>query len=805
MSQAPIWITEPGSLGVVPEGRFYRVNLEAYDPDFPGDPSKVTYSLIAGALPEGVQVNTNGTIEGIPVSVADFKGVPAEVSQNTISKFAIRVVDEDGRIADRTFTLTVSGQDRPRLETPEGEIGEWIDSTEVDFQFEATDRDPGDTLVFSLNSGNLPNGVTLNPDGSLTGFIEPVLPIGAAEAGFDRDDTLWDEFPWDFGTKAISTNYEFTIQVTDGKDYALGTYSMFVYSRNSLTADNDEITVDSTFLSADMIAIRSPYILNFPEDLGEVRHDNYFAYQFQGDDPGNEQIEYLVAFGSLPPGLELDDETGWLHGHLPNIGLTSEEYQFGIIVRKITDPSIQSQLYITKLKIFGDIDTNVEWVTDEFLGILDNGSASTFTVEAIYPGTKLLYRLAQGGVYNKLPQGLELLTSGNIVGKASFKTFSLDGGTTTFDSEHATRLDADPTTFDLTYRFTVEAFSTDGYVSVTKEFIILINREYETPHNILYAKALPPLEDRALLDTMLLNQDVLPRDLIYRGDDPNFGSARRVIYQHAFGLSPASLEDYFAAMELNHYNKKLVLGELRTARALDDNDEVMYEVVYARVVDKLVNEKGEGPPRQQNITYPALDDGSLTSTVYPNNLNNMREQVVDQVGQVSKVLPRWMLSKQENGDVLGFTPAWVIAYVKPGKSELVKYKIERFFGTQLNLIDFEIDRFTLDSRLSLNWNNTTQEWNPGVQTTFDRNQPTADSTWVQADDSGAIDGRFEAYQPPLPIGFEPRDPGLFGNQWETIFDGGSCRFTAPVDKAINTDKYDKYVKFPKTMIVNNKI
>ena len=37
-----------------------------------------------------------------------------------------------------------------------------------------------------------------------------------------------------------------------------------------------------------------------------------------------------------------------------------------------------------------------------------------------------------------------------------------------------------------------------------------------------------------------------------------------------------------------------------------------------------------------------------TTTVYPNSLINMRNQVIDTVGQVSNILPRWMLSRQVN-------------------------------------------------------------------------------------------------------------------------------------------------------------
>jgi len=800
MAFAPVWITDAGSLGVVPEGKFYRIALEAEDPDFPGDPTKVTYSLIAGALPAGVQVNTNGVVEGIPVSVADFKGVPAEVSEDTTSKFAIRVVDEEDRISDRTFTLTISGQDKPEWITPAGLIGQWFDGGEVSFQFEALDLDPGDVTEISLVSGTLPEGLTLTTDGLLSGFAEPLVGIGGAVSGFDRDGTGFDEFPLDFSTVSIDQNYQFVLQVTDGKDVVLRTFEIFIYSRNSMTADNIEFTADNTNVTADSIAIRSPYITNNVDDLGTFRHDNYYAHKFTGIDPNGDQIQYEIAWGPdtasttditadnanltadhgiLPAGLTLDPATGWLSGYLPNVGLTEIEYNFGIKAFKTIDPSIKSLLYLTSLTLVGDIETNVIWLTDTIVGTIDNGAISTLYVEAAYPGTVIKYRL-KSGLNNKLPQGLTLLPSGNIIGQVSYKTFGFDSGTTTFDEEYATRLDADPTTFDLTYNFTVEAYSTNGIVSVTKEFTILVNKESNSPQNILYCKAMPPLEDRELLNTLLLNGNIIAQDNVYRADDPNFGSANRVIYQHAFGLTPATLEDYFASLEFNHYNKHLVLGEVKTDRALDDNDNVIYEVVYSQIIDNLVNQDGESIPPSVPIKYPAIDNGVPVTTVYPNSLENMREEVVDQIGQLSKLLPRWMLSKQEDGSVLGFTPAWVIAYAQPGKSKLMQYSITEFFGTQLNLINFEIDRYTLDAKLSQHW---------GI--TADSVNITCDSDMLVSDSNIWKRGIVTTFD---------RDDGI---DLETIFDDNSCRFTSPVDVYDSSDAKDQYVKFPKKMIVNN--
>ncbi len=73
--------------------------------------------------------------------------------------------------------------------------------------------------------------------------------------------------------------------------------------------------------------------------------------------------------------------------------------------------------------------------------------------------------------------------------------------------------------------------------------------------------------------------------------------------------------------------------------------------------------------------------------------------------------------------MLGFTPAWVIAYVKPGQGARVAYNISTIYGQQLNLIDFKIDRYELDGQLTYNWDPVTKTWipTPPTSTTFDIN------------------------------------------------------------------------------------
>jgi hypothetical protein len=241
-------------------------------------------------------------------------------------------------------------------------------------------------------------------------------------------------------------------------------------------------------------------------------------------------------------------------------------------------------------------------------------------------------------------------------------------------------------------------------VSVFRRFTVTVDRVFNEPYETLYIKAMPPAEDRALVDQLLLNQDIIPESVLYRADDPNFGIATSVIYDHAYGLTAASLDLYVESLNINHYWKNLTLGEIRTARALDAAGNVLYEVVYSAVIDNLVNNDGVSVGKEVTLPYPVNEgDSTEIDVVYPNSLINMRDQVIDTVGQITPALPLWMLSKQVNGQVLGFVPAWVIAYVLPGESGRVAYNIRTQFGEQLNRVDFKVDRYEIDRSQTYDW------------------------------------------------------------------------------------------------------
>lgn len=795
----PVWVTPAGSLGTIPEGVFYSIPLVAVADD------PVYYQVIAGRLPPGIQINETGILSGSPQAGATVQGVPLNVTHDTISQFVVRAytvhttsgISIPNTLADRTFSITVAGGSVVTWTTPAGLIATYNDGTQVyALPVSYTSLDPNSINVVTLVDGALPPGLTISTTGVISGYITP-----------------------DFTTHVTQHTYAFTLKVSNLTSNDVRTFSILIFARATMTADNEYpppppnylyLSADQTFPTADETPVQVPIITTPPGSIGSTRSDNFYAFQFTGADPYYNAFEFIAITG-LPPGLTLDPATGWLYGYIPYGGVVSANYTFELVVREVANPSNSSAPYTFSLTVTGPANTDVVWLTPadpvaraqvpSSLGLIDNGATSTFYVAAEnVSGISLQYQLLSGSA-SRLPQGLQLLPSGHIAGRVSFDTFALDGGTTTFDVGLNTV--RQPTTFDMVAVFTVNAYSSNGLVNANKTFSIRVVRAYQQPYDNLYIQAMPPQNDRDLLSSLLQNPTIFNPNLIYRNDDPNFGVANRVIYNHAYGLTAATLDDYVASMNLNHYWKNLVLGQIKTAQARDDAGNVIYEVVYSEVVDNLVNNTGVSVDKQVVLPFP-IDANTVDEidSVYPNSLQNMRDQVIDVVGQVSNVLPRWMLSRQADGSVLGFTRAWVIAYTKPGQSGQIAYNIATQFATQLNLIDFEADRYELDNFLTKNWNRESQHWgyagdpvtpSPPSLTTFDYGHALA--TWINNYD------QLTTWEDD----YHTLATWTYGTPPGTTFDGNSMLFTAPVDMYSNnnTTEYDKYLLFPKYNIINN--
>ena len=476
---------------------------------------------------------------------------------------------------------------------------------------------------------------------------------------------------------------------------------------------------------------------------------------------------------SLPGSLHLNAQSGWVTGFLPSQTANQTDYSFELQVykRDYTSYVTSKLLYIT---VYGDLYNTVDWLTPNYLGSIKNGSVSDLQLTAISNEGKQVYYFYTPGTYINMPQGLRLQPDGLISGRASFELFSLDAGTTTFDSDIIT---GEPqTTFDETFEFSVTAQTFDQSASSTRRFSIRVRGFNVRPYENLYLQAQLSNPQRLEFRDVMHNPSVFPQDLIYRSTDPWFGIADRIRTLYLPGLNPSTLSSYADALSTNHFIKRLLFGSVKSAVARIDgvydvidntlgsvvgtynvytglfvpNDfslgytvlantipsgttvgdqSIKYEVIYADILDENSNNLGQGPADSINlkatgeITNSYLDNGNAYVIATPNAFSNMDDMIINHIGYQNKgALPDWMTSIQPNGNQLGFVRAAVLAYVKPGYGETVAWRFNEL-GYDLNEINFAVEQYSLDNVYSTDYDFSANTFISSRETTFDRFPP----------------------------------------------------------------------------------
>ena len=689
----------------------------------------VKFRIVTGELPIGLEMNQNGVIRGYPA-------IPYLNQQLIESATSIVSCENNILSALTTADFTV---ERPIFFTGStfgGLIANktyYVQSILSNTEFTISEEINGPTVALSND----------------TGYMDATLPA----ITYNRPTVR---------------NYTFTVALESELGNDLQTYNIIILNQNLPiqqggsgypgntripTILNTRPEVFDTYLLPN-----SGYYL-FPDNtigntysptdyayLGQFKSGDFFSFRIIGKDFDNDGLQYNYV--GLPLGLVGDSITGFITG-TPTINSRSiDRYSFSVFVNKLINQTIVSKSFNFSLKISNELLDTIDWLTGQNLGTIFNGATSTLKVIA-EAEVDLKYRVVDGA----LPPNLVLLENGEISGQVAWQPTDtvINKGTST------------------NFVFTIEAFSTQfAIIKSTKIFNITVLQEFEYPTDNLYIRATPSLGNRQLLNTLLNNPNIIPTEYLYRPTDPRFGKATNVVYAHAYGINASSFDEYIEAVTRNHYWRKITLGSISTAQAKDENGNILYEVVYSNVIDNLVNPQGQSVP--ENVIWPRKinlfkgpwyssvtniytsyifqpisenqyveteedllifstekDELMLTEkgkstyvtsltpgyvrSLYPNSLPNMRNRVGQVLGEQTdyRLLPAWMTSQQPNGNTLGFTPAWVICYTKPGFSTTIKNNINTLWVNQynelnkLNQINFQIDRFTVDKSLTFNY------------------------------------------------------------------------------------------------------
>lgn len=248
-NQAPVIGTVEPPMAIV--GRAYAFQIAATDAD--GD--AITFFVHGGNVPAGLAVSSLGSVFGVPMTAGNYT-------------FSVRA--RDARGAETIQQLDIVVNTPPVWSLPSGSAFRADLNEEYESVFTATDAD-GDAITFSLTTGSLPQGLTLEPDGTLHGT--------ASTPGFTT----------------------FTVAATDARGAA--TLQAFSFDVGSI-----------------------PVWLTPEGALPNALVGQTYSKLLEADDADGDRLTYVLESGSLPPGLSVHS-TGMLSG------LATEAGSFSFVVR----------------------------------------------------------------------------------------------------------------------------------------------------------------------------------------------------------------------------------------------------------------------------------------------------------------------------------------------------------------------------------------------------------------------------------------------------------------------------------------
>jgi hypothetical protein len=758
----PVWTTTAGKIASIDEQASFSLQLEANDPVDLGDSTAITYSLIAGSLPSGMSLTSTGLLTG----------TPAEVAKRTLYTFVVRAT-AGSAITDRTFTLDVAGADAPTFTTVAGQLNKPIstvyttdssstcdstlstadvtgnvtvlDGSFIEYNIVATDSDTaaGQNLVYEIVQGSLPPGVTMTLNGKISGVVELSIDESyGPQGGYDFD--AFPDYsaltPSDGGSstapqniydrtvfsRSRSVNYDFIVRVTDGVSSVDRNFNIFVYSADYWVVSNSNVTIDQTIIGDNSVTMDlhtgRPPVFTTESDLGTFRHDNKVLIRIDVSDfdPLQANLEYSITAGALPTGLSIDLNSGEIYGTLATQAAVEVDYTFTVRANRVVATGLNTFSERTfTMKVVGEINIGINFITPDILGTLTAGIPSLLSVEAVTEETDrvLSYTVTSGS----LPTGITLSGTGNLIGTIKPSDFT-----------------------DSTRAFTFEVTVSDQYqaAATSKEFTLNIDIPYTEKEYGNMSGHATSFIDQNVFYSIAQDPNINSPEYIYRAEDPTFGMRNKAEMLLLAGLEAQTLTAFQQQMEQNHAPKTLYFGDIKTAEA-KENGVVKYEVVYVEMKDTMANSKGEsvassiklrdaivkpvlGPRASStNATtdyeeYEITTDGGLSFStsgskvryanqlsadlgtithLYPNAVANMRSRIKSLGHKEYTYLPLWMRTTQSDTLApLGYVMAVPICYCKPGTSARLKKRIE---DKQLEFknIQFTMDRYAVSKNV----------------------------------------------------------------------------------------------------------
>jgi len=384
-------------------------------------------------------------------------------------------------------------------------------------------------------------------------------------------------------------------------------------------------------------------------------------FALQATDPEGDNVTYTDSTNSLPTGL-IVTLSGIINGVAPQVP-SNQVFNFTIEAHD-EHGGISSQTFSMTINDVPNIPP--VWITGSSLGSFPEGAFTPIVVLAIDPDvgplTNLTYTDTSGSITHLpavplgatigLPPGLSLSASGIISG------FSTVTGDTVFSFEISV---------------------SDGAAIVPQQFVLTITEVASVSSDNSSLVVRLTGDNRKEFKTWNTT-DLIYNSELFAPENPNFGRNIEPDIYIMNNIHTITPTDITTAFDVHHNTFNALAGIPASAVVRDIVGNVVYEVIYVNVIDPQAGSS-------ENIIDDYLTRDTplvLPDNTISHNFDHLRTEL--QALPNSEQLPSWMTSEQILGDstsVIGYTPAIVLAYVKPGHGEII---IDR-----LNFIESHID------------------------------------------------------------------------------------------------------------------